>query len=88
MSITITIMRTDGRQATATLFFSFAAHENIRETGCDVVGIATDLTSLVHGTTTAEKLLALCLDGSDPDREAGWRDYVSELARVASTISR
>lgn len=31
------------------------------------------------GDLTPAGLLALCLDGADPDREQGWREYVAAL---------
>ena len=56
--------------------FTKAAQENIDETGCDV---EADLAALRSGAHTRESLLAHCLDGADPDREEGWREYVEAL---------
>lgn len=66
---------------TVTARFTYAAMENIEETGADV---AEDLGSLVDGTHTAESLLDFCL-GEEPEsgRAEGWRDYVSALAIAA-----
>jgi hypothetical protein len=56
--------------------FTPAAHEAIAETGGDY---HTDLHSLRTGKLTAETLLAHCLNGADPDRVDGWKEYVSAL---------
>lgn len=60
--------------------FSAAALEAIEETSADW---KRDLLALRHGATTAETLLAKCLDGADDDRAEGWRDYVSALMVAA-----
>lgn len=62
------------------LNFTRAALKNINETGTDV---AADLADIRSGEHTAASLLAECLYGADPDREQGWRDYVSAVAAAA-----
>lgn len=59
--------------------FSFAAIENIEETDADWTH---DLQRLRDGSTTPEALLDFCLDGADPDRVQGWRDYVDGLVAI------
>ena len=62
--------------------FTPAAHEAIAETGGDY---GTDLHSLRTGALTPEALLAACLEGADPDRETGWKEYVSALVSVVAS---
>lgn len=62
---------------------SAAAAQNIEETG---TVIADDVAALRSGAHTPETLLAHCLDGSDSDREQGWRDYVSAVAAAAAEL--
>lgn len=56
--------------------FSRAALENIEETGANW---RRDLEQLLGGSHTPATLLEFCLDGAEPDREQGWRDYVAAL---------
>ncbi len=56
--------------------FTPAALKNISETSADV---ESDIAAL----RTRERLLAYGFDGAEPDRVEGWRDYVSEVARLA-----
>lgn len=56
--------------------FTDAALENIDETSADW---ESDLLELRAGKITREKLLETCLDGAEPDRVKGWRDYVAAL---------
>lgn len=64
---------------------SRAAAENVEETGIDP---AEDVASLRDGTHTEASLLADCLDGAEPDREQGWRDYVLAVALAAAVPPR
>lgn len=57
-----------------------AAIANAEETGAD---IHAHWMLLRGGLVSPEGLLAHCLDGADPDREEGWRDYVSAIAAAA-----
>jgi hypothetical protein len=61
-----------------------AARENVAETGCDP---AADLAAIVAGEYTSATLLAHCLDGADPDRERGWREYVDAIAEAAAEVA-
>ena len=65
--------------------FTRAAHEAIAETGGDY---GTDLHSLRTGALTAETLLAACLNGADPDRVQGWKEYVSALVAFVEGESK
>lgn len=47
------------------------------------VNVAEDLRALRAGETTAEALLAECLDGAEPEHEGDWRDYVSAVCAAA-----
>jgi hypothetical protein len=58
------------------IWFSFAAAKCIEETGCSPT---EDRIALETGAHTKETLLNFCLDGADPDREQGWRDYVEAV---------
>jgi hypothetical protein len=61
--------------------FTSAALENIEETDCEALD---DLAKIRDGRLNRETLLLACLDGAEPDRVQGWRDYVGEICRVAS----
>lgn len=61
------------------LDFTDDALENIAETGADW---ARDLERLRSGEMTEAALLEYCLDGAEPDREQGWREYVETLAAL------
>jgi len=63
--------------------FSQPAQENIEETGCDP---EEDVQAMRDGTHTRESLLAHCLDGADPNRRAGWIDYVNTICVEASQV--
>lgn len=56
------------------------AAEAVREAG---VSPSADVARIRAGLTS-EALLAECLDGADPDRVEGWRDYVAAVFEVAS----
>lgn len=60
---------------------SFAAAQNVEETGCSP---REDIAALQAGTLTRETLLAHCLDGADDNRVQGWRDYVEDIAIAAN----
>lgn len=66
---------------------SAAAAENVEETNVDV---QEDMDGLVRARAmrifdgAVKDLLATCLDGCDPDREQGWRDYVDALVEAVS----
>jgi hypothetical protein len=62
--------------------FTHAAQQNIEETGADW---QADLADLRSGRRTPAALLAHCLDGADPDREHGWREYVDCLVGSVTT---
>jgi hypothetical protein len=62
-----------------TRIFTYAAIENIEETGADW---SHDLDRLREGETTPEALLDFCLDGAGEDRVQGWRDYVDGLVAI------
>lgn len=63
--------------------FTFAAIDNIEETGADWT---RDLERLRAGETTAAALLELCLEGADEDRVQGWRDYVDGLVAIIPVV--
>lgn len=60
--------------------FSEAAQRNIDETAIDPT---IDVANVRIGTLTHDTLLAVCLDGADPDRVQGWRDYVATVCEEA-----
>jgi hypothetical protein len=60
--------------------FSDAALACIDETGIDP---DDDLAAVERGDYDRASLLAYCLDGADPDRAEGWRDYVSAIFLAA-----
>ena len=62
--------------------FTRAALENIEETNANW---RVDLARLRDGSLTAAALLEFCLDGAEPDREQGWREYVSTLESVVDS---
>lgn len=57
-----------------------AAAENVAETATDV---KADVARLRTGLTV-DALAIECLDGADPDRVEGWRDYVEAVCAAAS----
>lgn len=61
--------------------FSTAAQANIDETGCSP---EDDIYRIRTGEQTREGLLAYCLDGADPDRVQGWREYVATICEEAA----
>jgi hypothetical protein len=61
--------------------FTTAARENIEETGCDP---QEDVAAIRRGAHTRETLLAHCLDGAEPNRVQGWREYVATICEAAS----
>lgn len=63
--------------------FTAAAVENIMETGLVQAAIDDDVDMMRRGKTTPASLLADCLNGSDPDREQGWIEYVNTVALLA-----
>ena len=65
---------------TRTITFSKAAQANIEETGIDPMD---DIDAIRSGDTTAAQLLDECLDGADPDRAQGWREYVDAVVEAA-----
>ena len=54
---------------------SRAAIQNLEECGLTPETFRADRVRICQGLS-ADDLLAECLDGSEPDREYGWRDYV------------
>lgn len=63
--------------------FSDAALEAIEEMDAD---FEADAAQIADGRLTREALLVHCLNGAEPDREQGWRDYVDAI--VAASQSR
>lgn len=61
--------------------FTPVAQRNIDETGCDP---QDDAHRIRVGEQTREGLLAHCLDGADPDRVEGWREYVATICAEAA----
>jgi len=64
--------------------FTSDAAENIEETGIDADEIQRDVRSICNGDSSEYDLLGRCLDGADPDRVPGWRDYVSAIVAAAA----
>ncbi len=59
--------------------FSDAAQRNIDELAVDP---ESDRAEIIRDGTTEAEFLAFCLDGADPDRRQGWRDYAREIFRT------
>ena len=71
----------------AGIAFTPAAASNIEETGIDADEIHRDVRSICNGDSSEYALLGRCLDGADPDRVEGWRDYVSAIVAAAAAES-
>lgn len=59
-------------------------HEAMRSVEFAGVDVAADIRRIVAGDVTTEALLAECLDGSEPEHESDWRDYVEALSVAVS----
>lgn len=60
------------------------AAENVRECNVDV---QDDVRKLRAGQWTQKSLLNLCLEGAEPDREQGWREYVVAVVTYVEKTS-
>jgi hypothetical protein len=60
-----------------------AAAENLRELGMTTQDIRRDVERVASGRLSTNALLALCLEGADPDREQGWHEYVDAVVLAA-----